>query len=100
MWYILDKDNKPVESNTNEYVKWSSRNPKKRIVKQETIGNTYISTVFLGLDHSFRGKIPVLWETMMFGGQYDQNYQERYSSYEDAVKGHQKAINFIKKYEL
>lgn len=40
-------------------------------------------------------KTPVLWETMIFGGINDQ-YQERYTSYEDALEGHQNAINFIK----
>jgi DNA-binding LacI/PurR family transcriptional regulator len=34
-------------------------------------------------------------ETMIFGGEHDQ-YQERYTSYEDAVKGHQIALNLIK----
>lgn len=39
----------------------------ERIVRQEWIGNIWVSTVFLGLDHNFsdRGP-PVLWETMCF----------------------------------
>jgi hypothetical protein len=55
-----------------------------------------VSTVFLGLDHGYGSSKPVLWETMIFGGQNDQAYQERYASYEQALEGHQKAINFIK----
>jgi len=34
----------------------------------------------------------VLWETMIFGGPNDQEYQERYTSYEDAVEGHKVAV--------
>jgi hypothetical protein len=33
---------------------------------------------------------------MIFGGENDQAYQERYASYEQALEGHQKAIHFIK----
>jgi hypothetical protein len=51
--------------------------------------------VFLGLDHAWDSDIPVLWETMIFGGEHDQ-YQERYTSYEDALKGHQTALNLVK----
>jgi hypothetical protein len=33
---------------------------------------------------------------MIFGGENDQ-YQERYTSYEDALEGHQKALTLITK---
>jgi hypothetical protein len=33
---------------------------------------------------------------MIFGGEHDQ-YQERYSSYEDALEGHQVALNLVNK---
>ena len=95
MWYILDENNKPVESSTTEYYMWEEENPTKRIVKQDTIGDIRISTVFLGLDHSYNSDKPILWETMIFGGKQDQ-YQERYSSYEDALIGHQKALDLVK----
>jgi len=52
----------------------------------------HVSTVFLGLDHNFDDKgPPVLWETMIFGGPHD-GYQDRYSSREDALAGHDKAL--------
>ena len=57
---------------------------------QPTRGVT-VSTVFLGLDHSFvPGSAPVLWETMIFGGD-DDGYQERYTSRAAAVAGHTRA---------
>jgi len=47
-----------------------------------------VSTVFLGLDHSFHdGGPPVLFETMVFGGEFDQE-QERYCTLEEAKQGH------------
>lgn len=48
-----------------------------------------VSTVFLGIDHDFFGSgIPVLWETMVFGGLLDGE-QRRYQSRAEALRGHQ-----------
>jgi hypothetical protein len=95
-WYILDENNKPVTSTINEYVDWEEVNPTKKAVKQEHIGDVFISTGFLGLNHAWNSDIPVLWETMIFGGEHDQ-YMDRYSSYEDALEGHQIALNLVNK---
>lgn len=95
MWYILDKNNKPIESNLTIYNDWIENNPKRKVVRQEHFGNVFVSTVFLSLDHSFfdSGK-PLLWETMIFGGEYDQ-YQMRYSSYEEALKNHKRMVKKV-----
>ena len=93
-WYILDNNNKPVKSNIIDCGKWLEANPERKAVKQEHIGDVFVSTVFLGLDHSFQSATPTLWETMIFGGEYDQ-YQERYTSYKDALEGHQTALNLL-----
>lgn len=63
-----------------------------RQVGNTKIGNITISTVFLGLDHNVDGT-PILWETMIFG--LNEEYQERYTSYDDAVKGHQRAKIYV-----
>jgi len=54
----------------------------------ETIDATpvVVSTVFLGLDHSVRGP-PQLFESMVFGGPLDGT-QHRYSTWEEAERGH------------
>jgi len=98
MWYILDENNKPVSKPTLEVSDWLEENQEKRVVKQDHVGDVFISTVFLGLDHSWPrdNNIPLLWETMIFGGEHDQ-YMDRYTSYEDAVEGHQKALNLVNK---
>lgn len=46
-----------------------------------------VSTVFLGLDHSFEGAKPVLFETMVSGGTFDGE-QDRYHTWADAERGH------------
>ena len=93
-WYILDDDNNPVKSTVNEFVDWEEAYPEKRIIKQYDNDEVFVSTVFLGLDHAWNSDIPVLWETMIFGGEHDQ-YQERYTSYEDALEGHKIALNLV-----
>ncbi len=51
-----------------------------------------VSTVFLGTDHNFTGKgPPVLFETMIFVNGGDE-WQDRYTSWNDAVAGHERAV--------
>ena len=95
-WYILDNNNKPVAKPVLEASQWLEDNDNRRIVKRDEIGGILVSTVFLGLDHAWDSDIPVLWETMIFGGEHDQ-YQERYTSYEDALEGHEFALTLITK---
>ena len=54
-----------------------------------------VSTVFLGLDHGFGG-VPMLFETMIFGGKHDM-FQERYTSLQEAEEGHALALELVKK---
>ena len=95
-WYILDENNKPIRSTIVDCGEWLNKNPERKAVKQENVGDVRISTVFLGLDHAWNSDIPVLWETMIFGGEHDQ-YMDRYTSYEDALEGHQIALNLVNK---
>ena len=66
----------------------------KRRVKETLFGDIRVSTVFLGLDHAYGSGPPMLFETMIFGGEHDE-YQERYSIYEEAEKGHEKVVNMV-----
>jgi hypothetical protein len=54
-------------------------------------GDIEVSTVFLGLNHSFGGEEPMLFETMIFGMAGDKEYQTRCSTWEEAEKMHAKA---------
>lgn len=78
----------PVQVETLQEAKWER-------VAEHLIENVYISTVFLSLDHSFDSNIPILFETIIFGGKYDQ-YQDRYSTWDEAIQGHETAINLVK----
>lgn len=91
--YIL-VDKKPVEcENIIEWAKWFEK-ADRRVNATELPDGVRVSTVFLGMDHSFMGGPPLLFETMIFGGEHD-GYCERYSTWEEAETGHQKAIELI-----
>jgi hypothetical protein len=57
-----------------------------------------ISTVFLGLNHSIREDgPPLIFETMVFGpDDMMDHFCERYSTYADAVSGHERAVAMVK----
>lgn len=67
--------------------------PAYKILRQETLPNgKWISTVWLGLDHSFdRGGLPLIFETMVFESDSDMGGldQRRYSSEAEAMLGHE-----------
>lgn len=61
------------------------------VAKTEINAHCDVSTVFLGLDHSFGQGDPVLFETMIFGGPLDRE-RDRYTSWADAERGHEEAV--------
>ena len=90
MHWILDDAGRPVEE--PDVLKWAAwiEETSNREIAQHKIGDVLLSTVFLGLDHSFGRGPPLLYETMIFGGEHDQE-QWRYSTHEEAIEGHAKA---------
>lgn len=91
--YIL-KNKKAIPC--NDVIKWAKQFEKSdRRVAKDTVGDAYISTVFSGLDHSFNNDIPLLFETMVFGGKLDQEI-DRYSTWKEAEIGHKKMIDKVK----
>jgi hypothetical protein len=55
-----------------------------------------VSTVWLGLNHSFLpDRPPLYWETMIFGGDHDAE-QWRYSSREAALDDHERIVRALR----
>jgi len=67
-----------------------------RQVAYKEINGIAISTVFLGLDHSWNGPPPLLFETLVFGGALDGE-MFRYETWEEAEKGHAIMVKRVKK---
>jgi hypothetical protein len=95
--YTLDGKT-PVPCDWHEYYEWKASLEENVIhVGEDMIGEARVSTVFLGIDHNYKGKgRPVLFETMVFGGPLT-DYQERYCTWEEAEKGHQDACDMVRK---
>lgn len=89
--YILEgKKLVPVDLMT--WARWFDT--ANRYVAKDVIGKVTVSTVFWGMDYNFGSGKPLLFETMIFGGKHDE-YQKRYSTWEEAEKGHKKALKLI-----
>jgi hypothetical protein len=89
--YVLEgKTPKRVDS----FLEWAIQFEKQnRVVKQTQIQDVKVSTVFLGIDHGYGGE-PLLFETMIFGGEND-GYCDRYATWEEAEEGHLKACELV-----
>jgi len=114
-FYLLDENKQPVRVEGDDQLsiikRWAQGIEPLRQTALDRLDDdkVIVSTVFLGIDHSFHfavkeyleGKeilfgdgaphVPVLWETMIFGGAHDM-YQERYASHEAALAGHARAL--------
>lgn len=84
--YILD-GKKPVEE--PDLFKWATGfDLSKRRVAFTKGFNIFVSTVFLGLDHSFGDGPPLLFETMVCRNKVDWGECWRYTTWEEAEAGH------------
>jgi hypothetical protein len=96
-----DRQGKPMELMT-----WAQKfeDREYRVVAQHWVRGWMISTVWLGLDHSFSmGGPPVIFETMVFppgdeageDGVFAEQYCERYPTEAAAQAGHDRALAAI-----
>lgn len=95
-WWILIGQT-PIEVTMDEWSTWFELG--KHVIWQTKVGEKTVSTIFLGIDHSFEpdAEIPVLFETMVFnGGSLLEAKQRRYRSYLDAEAGHKAAVRSAK----
>lgn len=95
-WYILDGHEPKATASFDEYVAWSAQHHPVRVGDDHfghaAIGVVHVSTVFLGLDHRHFGDgPPILFESMIFGGDHDQE-QRRCCTWDEAEKMHAEMV--------
>jgi hypothetical protein len=76
-------------------------NESTRRIRETTIGDTWVSTVFLGLDQKllgFESGLPLIFETMVFGGPFDDETY-RYATEAEAIAGHEAMVERVKQHE-
>ena len=93
-WYILVGHKTVPCPDLYAWGEWLEK--ADRCVKLTIQGDVYVSTVFLGLDHRMMSEgPPILFETMAFGVPNLEHDQERYSTWDQAVAGHDRWVNKI-----
>lgn len=99
--YILDENGNPkVEPDIIKWADWFGQRDRRTVAKTYMLGKKImISTVFLGIDHNWEliGE-PVLFETMIFAGNWSEQYQDRYTTKDLALAGHAVAVAWAKKH--
>ena len=86
VYYVLEGHESRSAGDLLEWGRWFET--ADRHVASTDIGESHISTVFLGIDHAFGGGGPtILFETMVFGGPLADE-QERCSTWEQAEAMH------------
>jgi hypothetical protein len=79
-----------------DLVKWAKWMQHARMrVGLKTIDDAQVSTVFLGVDHNHTSGSPQIFETMIFGGKYDQ-WVQRYATWDEAEDGHVRVVRALK----
>lgn len=94
--YILN-GHEAVETDLLTWAGWFEEN-KRRVGKTNVLGKASVSTVFLGSDHQFGDGPPLIFETMVFGGQLDQEC-DRYSTWDEAEAGHAAMVARVRERE-
>lgn len=100
-YFILDgKKTVPVET-MEDYVKWRAAmsDDVTRVAFTDLNKDVSVSTVFLGVNHNFFNGPPLLFETMVFGGQFDEGIR-RYSTWDEAEAGHHETVFAVKRHLL
>lgn len=95
-WYDLRDDGTLVPIDPFAMPPKSHVAPSARFHLVDEIHDSRISTVFLGLDHSFRpGAKPIVFETMVFGGPLDDGCV-RYCTRDEAREGHAEMVRRVR----
>lgn len=112
--YILDEKRQVKEVDLMTWANWleSDKGGKARQIGFDRLDDIYISTVFLGLDHSFGMGRPLIFETMVFANKETEvemfgkkhtihrsldEYSNRYTTMDEAKAGHESLVNDLKK---
>jgi hypothetical protein len=71
---------------------FQTRQDQKRVAETTLPNGRWVSTVWLGLDHSFGSGPPLIFETMVFPkeGEWGELDADRYSTEVDALAGHER----------
>jgi len=100
LYYKLDKAKKALPCNAREWglQREEMRDNGTKIIALGTIHGKRISTVWIGINSESDFTLPpLIFETMIFGDKGEtEDYCEQYSTWDEALAGHQRAIEWVK----
>jgi hypothetical protein len=83
--------------NKSELRDWAMDLDASRRVAITEVPGGHVSTVFLGMDHGYsldNQHVPLLFETLPFlNGRWADEYMQRYSTYAEAIVGHEEIVD-------
>lgn len=91
--YILEGKNPVRCHDPLQWSTWMASAPTQ--VAKTAVGETTVSTAFLGIDPGNGTSAPWLFETMVFGGELDKA-MERYCTWSEAEAGHKTMVQRVK----
>jgi hypothetical protein len=96
-YWVLDGHKPRPTDDVHEWGRFFNDGDKRRVAQTDIAGgDIFVSTVFIGIDHRFgEDGPPLLFETMIFGGPHDQ-YTDRYSTWDEAEIGHERAVRLAR----
>lgn len=97
-WYVLEGKT-PVKAKSLLEGSLAFEKLDRKVAKTQVSKDVEVSTVFLGLDHQFGLGPPLLFETMVFGGEHHGD-MDRYTTWEEAEEGHKRMVKELRKQEL
>lgn len=88
---LYDRQGAPISM--ERFTELLSQASNYRRVAETQVGPFWVSTVWLGLDHSFGSGPPLIFETMVFAGDHDlgdgrERDCRRYTTEAEALEGH------------
>lgn len=91
-----DKNGDPVD----DLLVWAGlfEDMEYRRVGSTEVGDYWVSTIWLGIDHNWGfGGDPLIFETMVFirDGEYQDEYMDRYSTEAQAFDGHLNVVGML-----
>ena len=96
--YMFIKGKIYTTQSREEWAAYMSDSADHRRVAETFVGDTRISTVFLGIDHGWGGA-KILFETMIFTADPDNELDQtmdRYATLEAAMAGHERAVALVR----
>lgn len=98
VYYVLDGHTPVPIQDAASWAAMFENMAGRRVGWTEISPEIAVSTVFLGLDHSFGSGPPILFETMILGLSADGgwDHQHRYTTWDEAERGHELAVEWAR----